>query len=661
MKTNYVYIILVLFLAFFARCKKEEFQPELIAKTAPDTTASIGDTVWLDASASGGSDYQVKWEIQNQPGDDSITWSETDSAFFIPFHNGTYQVKLTISKEDIFDSDYQNILVSGGVILDNEISQRTRLKKIALPGDVDYLAIGEITVTAELIVDLGVIIEFREEASLLVKEGGTIYAERAEFIASDSSWKGICLKSQGNSISGCLIHRAGNASFTDNPDDAASVILFSGSTLAFSGNTISRSGGNGLIVMNGGDFYFDSDNQVNAYHNNKFIKNAEGPMVIPAHVFSYLPGQKFEEETPGTFIEVYESTYPVSVTINPRLDNVGLPYMVTGPLTINKDMTINNGVEMYFKQNAGMQITGKLDVSGTADMPVIMDGVNSSPGSWMGIHVKGQVNASSLSILNAGGGKFTGLNEKASLVAEDLLTIRNSTISGSGGIGLFMPGDAHIRYAENFSGNTLENNASSAVRIRMDDVTKVVNGNTIKSPDGIPAIEIHMGLDDPLGTWINLDGNYDYRILESLTLKATKKLHIEAGVNIKMSVGTILTVSGGLKALGSAGSEITIEGVQSNKGYWDGIFVNTSDTVQLEHVIIRDGGGAFEDKANLIIQGETNIAAGTVLSVTNSILNNSKGYGVIIKPGASDFGINEPASNNTIEGDLGGFRDENIK
>ncbi len=660
MKTRYTFILALILFALFSRCKKEDSQPELIAHTGVDTTASIGDTVWLDASSSTGTDYSVKWNFHNQPADDTITRSDTDSAFFIPLHNGAYQIKLTISKGDLFASDYQDVEVSGAFILEEDITERTRLKKIALPGDPDYIAIGEVKVTAALIVDLGVIIEFRENASLLIDEGGEIFADGASFIPSDSTWKGIGVKSQGNSFTGCLIHNAGNASFTEDPDDKAGIIMFSGSALAFSGNTISNSGGNGLILMDGSNFFDDTENQVNAYHNNKFVNNAEGPMVIPVQVLSYLSGQKFENETPGTFIEIYESSYASSSGINPRLDNVGMPYLITGLLTINKDMTINKGVEMYFEPGAGLRINGLLNISGTSDMPVTMDGVSETQGSWMGINVKsGQVNITFLKLLNAGGGIFSGLSEKASLTVENLLSMKNSTISGSGGIGLYMPGNGHIQYDVNFVDNTIENNAASALRLRMDDVTKVVNNNSIKSSDGTPAIEVRMGLDDPLGTWVNMEGDYDYKILESLTIKATKDLAIEVGTNIKMSAGTILTVSGGLKALGLPGSEITIEGVESKKGYWDGIFVNSNDTIQLDQVIIRDAGGALQDKANLIVQSATTEGAGTVLTVTNSTLNNSKGYGVVIKSGASDFGINDPASNNTIEGDLGGFLNEN--
>jgi hypothetical protein len=653
MRIYKILIALILALVLFSTCDKNKQGPELLAKTGPDTTASIGDTVWLDASPSSGPEYQIKWSIHNQPGNDTITFSDSDSAFFIPTSNGTYQVELTLTSEDLFNSDYMDVFVTGSVII-KDITSNTRLKKISVTDEPDYIVIEELAVTAELIVELGVIIEFKETASMVVRDGGEIYADNASFIAADSTWKGIAIVTENNTFTHCLIENAGNASFTDDPDEKAAVIMKSGANLVFSGNTLKYSGGYGIIVKNGANFSEDTENQVYPFGNNHFIKNAQGPMVIPVHVLSDLSGQYFEEETEDTYIEIYESTYSSSISKAPWLSNQGMPYKITGAIQFDKDMTINKGVELYFESDAGMKVNGKLTVSGTSSDPVILDGFVSGTAAWKGIFVhNGQVDLDYCSLLDAGNAVYSGLDVKASLTVEKLLSMSNSTISGSGGTGLNMPGTAHIQYTENFKGNTFSNNKGSAVRIRMDDVNKVVNGNTITSSSGIPAIEVHMGLDDPLGTWVNLASDYDYKVLESLTIKATKDLTIEAGATIKMPVGTILQINGGLQAIGTTGSMVTIGGTESKKGHWDGIFLSGTQKVTLDYVNIMDGGGDFEDNANLIVQ-----SAATDVTVTNSTINNSKGYGVLIKSGASGFGIYDPVSNNTLEGDWGGYHEE---
>ncbi len=647
--------IFLLSLILISSCQEDNHEPELVAKTGPDTFASIGDTVWLDLSGSTGSDYQILWKIKTQPGEDTVVYTETDSAYFIPLSNGLYQVELTLTKGDLFSTDYQNIDVSGAVLLPDIFSQDTQLKKIALDFNTDYRAIGEVQVLAELSIDPGVIIEFASGASLVVKNEGNIYADNTTFTAIDSSWKGIYVESTGNTFANCVIENAGNASFTGNENEKTAVLAVGSSTLAFSGNTLRNSGGYGIVVKDNTEFFFDSPNQVYPYTNNRFENNAFGPMVIPVHVLSDLAGQFFENETPGTYIELYESTYSSQETKDPLFSDMGIAYRITGILTFNKNLSITRGVNMYFDQEAGIKVNGILTVSGNDTAPVNMDGINPIPGAWIGIHVKnGHAGFSYTNILNAGSNAFPDQDENAALTAEQTLSMDHCKISGSGGIGLYMPGIAHIQFFDNFKDNTLENNAISAVRIRMDDVNKVVNGNTIHAASSaVPAVEVHMGVDDPLGKWLNLDAEIDYSIIEPVKIKATKDLVVEAGTTIQMLAGMTWEVSGGLEANGQSGAPVTFEGTVSKKGHWDGIFLNGTQKILMNHAVIRDGGGAFEDKANVIVE-----ATATDVTITNSSITNSKGYGVLIKSGASEFGINDPASNNTLEGDLGGFHKE---
>jgi len=133
-------------------------------------------------------------------------------------------------------------------------------------------------------------------------------------------------------------------------------------------------------------------------------------------------------------------------------------------------------------------------------------------------------------------------------------------------------------------------------------------------------------------------------------LYATKDLVVEAGSTIQLLAGRYIEVSGGLQVNGQSGTPVTFEGTLSKKGHWDGILLNGTQEILINHTVIRDGGGALEDKGNVIVE-----ATAADVTITNTEIVNSKGYGVLIKSGASDFGINDPASNNTLEGDLGGF------
>ena len=633
-------------------CKKDDDGPQLVAQTGPDALASISDTVRLDLSASTGSDYQILWHIKTQPGEDTVVYAETDSAYFIPLSNGIYQVQLTLTKGDLSSKDYQNIDVSGAVLLPDVITEDTRLQKIAVDFGADYRVRGEFQVLAKLTIDPGVIIEFAHDASLVVSNGGNIFADNTTFTAIDSSWKGINVGTTGNTFANCVIENAGNASFTGNENEKAAIMTTGSATLAFSGNTLRNSGGYGIIVKDNSDFFFDNPNQVYPCTNNRFENNASGPMFIPAYVLSDLDGQNFEEETPGTFIELYESTYSAGETLNPLFSDMGIAYRVKGVLTFNKDLGITRAVEMYFDQEGGIRVDGMLTVSGHDTAMVYMNGMNPIPGAWKGIHVmNGHAGFTYASIQNAGGSTLPGQDETAALIVEQTLSMDHCSVSGSGGMGIHLPDAGHIQFFDNFKDNIIENNLAAAVRIRMDDVNKVVNGNIIRpGSETVAAVEVHMGQDDPLGTWINLDAEIDYKIIEPLKIKSSKDLVVEAGSTIQLLAGTYIEVSGGLQVNGQSGTPVTIEGTQSKKGHWDGIFLNGTQEILINHAVIRDGGGALEDKGNVIVE-----ATATNVTITNTEIANSKGYGVLIKSGASDFGINDPASNNTLEGDLGGF------
>jgi hypothetical protein len=130
-------------------------------------------------------------------------------------------------------------------------------------------------------------------------------------------------------------------------------------------------------------------------------------------------------------------------------------------------------------------------------------------------------------------------------------------------MGIWLPGDAHIQFFDNFEDNTIEQNTGAAIRIRMDDVNKAVNGNSVRAgTETVAAVEVDMGLDDPPGTWKNLESTIDYKILEPLRIKATKDLIVEAGTRIRLLAGRFIEVSGGLLLNGDRGEHHQLQHCQ---------------------------------------------------------------------------------------------------
>jgi hypothetical protein len=645
------FLLAIILLVSLFSCNKGNSDANLIADAGPDTTAHIGDTIMLDASQSFGRDYDLLWSIQSQPANDTIYRASTDSAFFIPSLNGTYSVKLRISKGNEWDDDFMTVVVAGAIPLHGTISNDTILGKVNTGDEPDYIVTSDLTVTATLDIIPGVIFEFNDGTGLIISETGQMEIENITFRAAANRWKGIHLKGPRTVMVSCLVQNGGSGSFTAEATENANILLSGNAVASFSGNTFESSGGYGMVVKDNAVFKPDNVSATPALANNQFVANLSGPMLIPAGVLSRLTSPDLTEETENTYITIYGSTYASGEPFEAVLSNFGLPYKMTGLVKFNKSTTILPGTEIYFTRTAGMIVTGNLNINGSSSSPVVIDGLTGTGGAWYGIYVKGGSTLITYgSILNAGYRPLEGLTEPAALTVENTLTMQNSVVSGSSGIGINLKDNAYIQYQENFSGNTLQNNAISAIRLGFDDVHKIVENNTIKAySQSVPAIEVRDGRVDNLGTWKNLDAEIDYLIIEDVTLRSTKSMSIESGSVLRFASGTLFSILGSLDATG-----VTFEGLQQTAGWWEGMSVSTDDHVNLKSCIISDAGGGLQDKANLVI-----LPASVSVSISNSSIINSAGYGVLIKAGASSFAINEPASNNTLGGALGGFLDEN--
>ncbi|RAL22210.1 hypothetical protein DL240_10175 [Lujinxingia litoralis] len=94
-------------------------------------------------------------------------------------------------------------------------------------------------------------------------------------------------------------------------------------------------------------------------------------------------------------------------------------------------------------------------------------------------------------------------------------------------------------------------------------------------------------------------------------------LVIEAGTTVFMGAGSSITLSGTgtLEALGEEDNEILIRGVDEERGYWAGIYINETGTSNhvLEYVTIRHAGGdqftgSSDSKGAVYVRGESRLS-----------------------------------------------------
>ncbi len=636
-------------------CNDDETGPTVEAIITADSTATPGDTVWLYSYRSTGAD-SILWSINIQPGADTIQDTGNDTAYLIPTVNGVYSIKLTVSKGNDKHSAFHDITVSGANILTGTISNDTILPSFDTGTGADYLVTGMLIVSARLEFDVQVVLEFTELAGIIVTPTGSIFANNVTFRASEGNWRGIQLLSKGNVFISSTISGGGSESLTLNADDKANLVLSENAEASLSGNTFSKSGGYGLVIRDNAKLVYNENTLTNAFINNKFISNTKGPMRIPVYSLAKFNSPDLSKASAGTFIEIYESEHGSSLESDPVINDFGIPYHITGVVTFKKPLTILKGCEIYFDEDAGFDIYSTLQINGTTNAPVTCGSHSGTTGSWSGIHVRtSNAIISNSSIQNSGGSEMPGLDEKAAVIVGGNLNMQNSAVTGSGGIGLWLRGEGAIQYASNFQGNSFSDNLTTNIRLGLDDVHKVISGNTL-SPfsSETPLVEIRKGKSDFLDNWLDISTGIDYRVVDSVSIKKTKNLTIEPGVKIEFAPGTAFNISGSLNASGTSAKAIEFIGASTTQGSWRGIFIQTDNSVVMKNVIISDGGGDATDKANVII-----MPAAQSVSITNSSITNSAGYAVLVKAGASGFDINDASSFNQLSGILGGYHDEN--
>lgn len=123
-----------------------------------------------------------------------------------------------------------------------------------------------------------------------------------------------------------------------------------------------------------------------------------------------------------------------------------------------------------------------------------------------------------------------------------------------------------------------------------------------------------------------------YTVPENLRVEAT--LSIEPGVTLVFGRDTTLEVSssGSLVAVGTEDEPITFTGEQASRGYWKGITFDRSGDAEnrLESVVVEYGGGPSQRHGPANVRLEGTGSSRSLLSVSNSTLRESEGYGLFV-------------------------------
>ncbi|WP_207433526.1 PKD domain-containing protein [Sabulibacter ruber] len=324
----------------------------------------------------------------------------------------------------------------------------------------------------------------------------------------------------------------------------------------------------------------------------------------------------------------------VKTVLENRIADPNLPdYLVNDDIGVNAELTVKPGVVIAFAEDVSMSVNGNggvLIAKGEATNKIKFTGKTAQKGYWTGImfYSNSSLNEFSHAEVVYGGSEDLMSDARANIVVtEDArLTIKNTTISQSGGHGLYL---AEGSILVGFANNTLSHNAEAPLKLAANNVPVLDAASVFTSSNARNVIEVMRSSVEGNNevVWPAFNDNTPYRFLGFIGVHAGWRL--TPGITIEVAEDQQFDIGDGyLHAVGTPEKKITFTGVSKTTGSWNGIMIYTrSASNRMEHVQISYAGGA-----DIISGVKTSVVVshGGSLTMKNSVISHSGGYGVYL-------------------------------
>ena len=327
-------------------------------------------------------------------------------------------------------------------------------------------------------------------------------------------------------------------------------------------------------------------------------------------------------------------------------------YEITTNVVVEDNVMVRvaPGVVIKFTgENAGITVKGALRAVGTPTQPIVFMGSATGRGTWRGIHFRSNNIDNELTyctVKNAGsdptdnyGVSITGFANAYPSRAK----ITHTTLSQSGGYGLYIDAVSSFGNIGDFAENSLNDNAKAPIKICTPQLG-ALDANSNYSGNVLNYVEI-------AGTG-SLDANITmpklpvpYQVGSGYITIINGTLFVSPGVEIRFKPNTELVVdqtgNGALVAIGTPAQPVIFKGATAGRGTWYGIWIAGNSTANHLSYCTIDGGG--QAALGLIQTGRANVVVGNVsgpypyATIDHCTLSNSGGWGI--------FKGGNPASN----------------
>ena len=345
-------------------------------------------------------------------------------------------------------------------------------------------------------------------------------------------------------------------------------------------------------------------------------------------------------------IETLSGTMSSNRTLTDRFQGDATDYVIDGTFYVsgNALLTIDPGVKIRFTGTNGwivVEDNAGLKMVGTAALPIVLTGPvnNNNKGAWGGVEYHSN-RADNLmeyvSIINAGSGNY---DAAVDIEADAKLSVKHVNITNSGNAGISVYGQLAA-----FENNTITGCESVPVYIEHIEMAYKVDETSLLTGNADDFVEIGYGFNNSQTVDLSLK-KLSVPYLISNGIYFDKKLTLAAGTTIAFDFDSFFVFENlsTLIANGTATLPIKFTSKDGTEGSWQGIFFNSTMSNSMQYCVVEHGGSYSPEPANIII------GSGSKLSISNSTIKNTTGYGVI----RYDAGTISASNNSFSNCDLG--------
>jgi hypothetical protein len=627
----------------------------LTAVAGPDKEVPVGETVELNASASidmNGGGFQTLWEFISTPDGSNATISNASSvtASFVPDITGDYEVRLTISKlEGESTDDVRITAIPATTALSGSYTEDLHLVNIFDDPTVpDYIVTGNVDIHAVLTIDPDVLIHVMSDRRIRIRNVGAIRAmgtaDQPVVITGESDtpgfWTGILVESSDVENEFNHVHVSGAGSSNISSGRPQTGLHIESGRLNIQHSVFSNNQGFGLSIHGA--------NSNTPLQELQFSGNSEGALSLPASHIKYIDELS---DFDGASITVMSGSIQDGSDhhwINP----LNGYFIITSDIDAFDKIVIAEGAEFRFENGIRFRIrsSGLIQVMGSELDPVVFRGTVEQPGAWTGMFIESssienQLNHAHFSHaghsdIAAGYGKAAiGLSSAARTNFSNLMF---SDIDGYG---------IYIRYDNTGVGfdnlNFGSGLAEGAVHMHVAQMSSLDHGSDFGNYYVVVnGGSLNTGADHE---WIRLqNGKYlftsDSDIFDKITIEAGTVLEFANDVLFRLRDESVIV------AVGAPSERIVFTRRQATLAYWKGIYYQSNSVESImDYVEVSYAGNS--DIGPGLDQANIGIADNARLTLTNSIISNSLGWGIDVRPAGQLIEADNLFEGNTI-GDI---------